>query len=486
MGVSLYTSRVVLITLGVEDYGTYVVVAGVVSFFSFFNGAMASATQRFLSFEIGKQNDLRLKQTFNATLNIHIGIGILILILAETIGLWFVNYKLNIPIKKMNIINWIYQFSILTFLIGVVQVPYNALIIARERMNIYAIFSITEVLFKLFILYLLVISPFEKLKTYAGLIFFVEILIASIYKYYCKRNFNESKYQFYYEKKLYSTLISYSGWNLFGNIAVVAKGQGINVLLNLFYGIVLNAAYGITMQVQGAVNLFVSNFQMAVNPQIIKQYAIGDIVQSKKLIFQSAKFSYFLMFLIVGPILLNIDFILKIWLKNPPELTSTFIVLSLINVLIDCISGPLMTGIQATGKIKWYQIIVGSLIFLNLPIAYVLLKNFNKPEYVFYTSIFISIISFFFRLYYIKNSVNLSIREFFTKVIFKITIVSFTTILIFLFINQYIYHLNNWSLLFVKSIVILLLTILSIFYLGISKSEKDFLRQFIFNKLLNR
>jgi O-antigen/teichoic acid export membrane protein len=475
MGVTLYTSRVVLNSLGIEDYGIYVIVGGVVSLFSFFNSAMASATQRFLAFEIGRKDDIKLKQTFNATLNIHLGIGVLILVLAETVGLWFVNYKLNVPIEKMNAINWVYQFSILTFLVGVVQVPYNALIIARERMNIYAIFSIVEVFLKLLILYLLVASPFEKLITYAVLIFCVTLLIASVYKFYCKRNFNESKYQFYFEKQLYSTLVSYSGWNLFGNLAAVAKGQGINILLNLFFGTILNAAYGITMQVQGAVNVFVTNFQMAVNPQIIKNYAIGNTKQSLKLIFQSAKFSYFLMFLIACPVIFNIDFILKIWLKNPPEYTSVFVVLSLINILIDSISGPLMTGAQATGNIKWYQIVVGTFLFLNLPLAYFGLKIYDKPELIFMISIVISIIALLFRLLFLKVLIDLSIIMFFNKVILKIIIVVIPTLILSFLIKKVNFSDNLFFNALFNSFCIVGSIVCFIFLLGIERNEKEYL-----------
>jgi len=479
MGVSLYTSRVVLNTLGIEDYGIYVIVGGVVTLFSFFNAAMSSATQRFLAFDIGKKDDVKLKQTFNATLNIHIGIALLVLVLAETVGLWFVNYKLNVPVEKMNAINWVYQFSILAFLVGVIQVPYNALIIARERMNIYAIFSIVEVTLKLLILYLLVISPFEKLKTYAVLVFLVTLLIASFYKLYSKRNFKESKYQFYYEKQLYKTLLSYSGWSLFGNIAAIARGQGSNILLNLFFGTIVNAAYGITMQVQGAVRVFVTNFQMAVNPQIIKNYANGEEKQALNLIFQSAKFSYFLMFIIAIPVIFNIDFILELWLVNPPKHTSLFVVLALINVLIDCIAGPLMIGAQATGKIKWYQITIGSFIFLSLPISYFFLKIYDNPNVVFIVIIGINLISLFARLLFLKHLMNLSIKDFFKQVFLKIIIVTFFVLNIYILISTFI-QIEKQILGLIYSLIILtVLNLAIIYFIGLNKKERNFLISFI-------
>ncbi|OUL60058.1 hypothetical protein B8T70_22365 [Flavobacterium sp. AJR] len=479
MGVTLYTSRIILNTLGVEDYGIYSVVGGIITLFGFFNSAMTSATQRFLSFDIGKNDSEQLKKTFNATLNIHIIIGLLILVLAETFGLWFVNNTLNLPAERMTAVNWVYQFSIFTFFLGIIQVPYDALIIAREKMGIYAIMSFVEVILKLIIVYLLVIFSFDKLILYAGLLFLVAFIIRMSHKIYCKRYYSESRYQFYFEKELYHKLIAYSGWNLFGNIASVARGQGINVILNLFFGTVLNATYGITLQVQSAVSLFVTNFQMAVNPQVIKNYAQGNIEQSKKLIFQSSKFSYFLMLIIVCPILFNIDFILKIWLNNPPQYTSIFVTLCLIGLLIDCISGPLMTGAQATGNIKWYQIIVGILIFLNLPLAYLLLKIYNKPELIYYISITISIVSLIFRLRFVKKTIGLSITNFMTTVILRIFLVTLLSIIGFLFLNKFITLSNEWLLFFAKSFSLILIVIFNIAFLGCNENEKRFIQKIL-------
>ncbi|WP_244279204.1 lipopolysaccharide biosynthesis protein [Flavobacterium saccharophilum] len=479
MGVSLYTSRVVLNALGIEDYGVYSIVGGIVTLFSFFNSAMTSSTQRFLAFDIGKNDLEQLKKTFNATLNIHIAIALFVLILAETIGLWFVNNKLNLPLDRLIAANWVYQFSILTFLLGILQVPYDALIVAHEKMNIYAYMSFAEAGLKLLIVYLLVVFVFDKLILYAVLLFVVTFIVRSGHKYYCKRNYKESKYQFYYDKTYYKVLLSYSGWNLFGNIAGVARGQGVNILLNLFFGTVLNAAYGITMQLQVAVQTFVNNFQMAVNPQIIKNYAAGNIDQCNKLIFQSSKLSYFLMLIIVCPVIFNIDFILKIWLKTPPDFTSKFIILCLINLLIDCISGPIMTGVQATGNIKFYQIIVGTLVFLNLPISFFLLKIYKNPELVFFTSILISIFSLIFRLFFYKKYLQISISSFLKQVVLKLFLVSFLSIIIIFMFNKYIFLENEFILALTKLVVIIFIIIIIIFLLGINNDE----RFFIFNTI---
>lgn len=483
LGISLYTSRVILQVLGVQDYGIYSVVGGVVSLFGFFNGAMASSTQRFLSFDIGKNDTSQLKKTFNATVNIHLFIAIIALLLLETIGVWFVNTQLNIQEERIFAVNVVYQFSIFTFLIGVVQVPYDALIIAREKMNIYAITSIVEVSLKLLILFLLQLFEYDYLILYTAFLFLSSLIIKIWIRVYCKLKFNESKYSFYYDKSFYRILLSYSGWNLFGSLASIAKGQGINVLLNLFFGTVINAAYGIALQVQGAVSMFVNNFQTAINPQIIKTYAKGDLQRSHSLILQSAKFSFFLMFVLFCPIFFNIDFILKLWLVNPPDFTRVFVILSLVNLLIDCISGPLMTGLQATGKIKVYQFTVGMLLVLNLPISYMFLKIDSQPEFVFFVSIAISIIALFSRVYFLAKQINLNVKEFFVKVfipIFKLLII---TALLVNLTDYFQLPTLTWTQFIIKNFSLVLIIVFFMIIVGITKQEKHFILQLVKNRL---
>ncbi|WP_367278093.1 lipopolysaccharide biosynthesis protein [uncultured Algibacter sp.] len=485
MGVSLYTSRVVLIALGVEDYGIYSIVGGIVSMFAFFNMAMSSATQRYLAFDLGRNDIERLTKTFNAAVNIHIIIAVIVFILTETIGLWFVNYKLNVPVERMNAINWVYQFSIFTFLFGIIQVPYNALIIAHERMNIYAYMSIVEVLLKLLIVFLLLYINTDKLILYGFLIFVISVIIRSCYKLYCKRNFKESVYQYYFDKKLYKELITYSGWNMFGNIASIARGQGCNLLLNMFFGPIANAAYGITLTVQGAVLTFVGNFQTAMNPQIIKTYANGEINKTFNFMFKSAKFSFFAMLILVLPIIFNLDYILNLWLVKVPKFAYSFIFLSFIKILIDSISNPIMTGIQATGNIKWYQIIVGGLIFLNLPFSYLALFLTNRPEWVFLISIFISIVSFGARLKFLEKLMHLNIMVFLKKVLFPILIVITITLPIVLFLHKFIKLNETLFVFFINSSIIFFITILIIYGFGINKEERKWLKN-IYNNLKSR
>jgi len=470
MLVALYTSRVVLNTLGVEDYGIYNVVGGFVTMFGFLNSAMASATQRFLAFEIGKGDHEQLRNVFSMSINIHFLIAFIIFILAETVGLWFVNTQLTIPSGRMGAAQWVYQFSILAMMVNMVSVPYNAMIIAHERMNVFAWVSIAEVSLKLFIVFMLQWFGFDKLKFYAVLTFCVSLIIRFIYGFYCSRQFKESRFRYFWDKSLFKTLASYAGWNLWGNLAAVLKGQGVNVLLNIFFGPIVNAARGIAYQVSSAVNQFVANFQMAMNPQIIKSYAVNDLKYMHQLIFRGAKYSFFLLFTLSLPLLLETEQILRVWLKIVPDYTVIFTRLVIINVLIDCISGPLMTAAQASGKIKLYQSIVGGLLILNLPVSYLFLKLGFQPQVTMYISIGISIIALTVRLLILKNLVKLKLDKFFYQVILKIIFVSFTAVVIPLLF----YILMDIS--FHRFIIVALTAIASslnvIFFLGLSSDEK--------------
>lgn len=480
MAVALYTSRVVLDVLGVEDFGVYNVVGGVVTLFSFFNSAMSTATQRFFSYEIGKDDLRQLRQTFNASVIIHVLIGVLVLILAETLGLWFVNNKLNLPSNNLSTVQWIYHFSVLTFLIGIIRVPYNAIIIAHERMAAYAYLSIIEVLLKLLIVYLLVVVQTNKLILYAVLVFSVTFLIAITYIIYCNKNFHESRFRFYYDAKLYKILISYSGWNLFGNIAAVAKGQGSNILLNIFIGPIANAAYTISLQVHSAVNLFISNFQLAVNPQIIKSYAANKTEDMFFLITQSSKLSFLLMYILSVPLLFDTNYILNLWLKDVPDYTVSFVFLIALNLLIDSLSGPIMTGIQATGNIKYYQVCIGVLLFCNLPISFFLLRTTEYPEVVFLTSIVLSILALIFRLLFLRRLTGFSVISYVKTVIFRISMV-----VLFSFIVPYIISNKLEASLFRLFIMIItssIAIILLSYLIGINRKEKALIKRIIINK----
>lgn len=486
MGVGLYTSRLVLDALGVVDYGIYGLVGGIVSMFAFLNSAMASATQRYLSFDIGKKDWDRLQKTFNATLNIHILISIVIFILAETIGLWFVNTQLEIPKERMYAANWVYQFSIFAFILNVIQVPYNALLFAREHMSVYAYVSILETVLKLAIVLYLVQADSDKLILYSILTFGVAFVIRMIYQIYCRKRFPESKYKFYWNKAYYKELMNYSGWNLFGNIASVARSQGSNILLNLFFGPVLNTAYGITVMVQGIIGNFVSNFQVAVNPQIVKNYAAGQKEASLNLMYKSSKFSFFGMLILVVPLLINLEYVMNLWLKEVPPYAIEFIQLALIYSLIETLSNPLMSGIQATGKIKKYQVVVGALVFMNFPLIWLLFKFTNLPISLYWSYLLISVVSLFFRLYYVKHLMKVNIKHFFSKVLLRVIIVSLSVLALYFLIGIYFVENENFILFLLKTIIIVAIVFSIISIIGLTQGERRFVLHTVQSKIKSK
>lgn len=484
MGVGLFSSRIVLNALGVVDYGIYSLVGGVVAVFSFFNAAMTSATQRYLAFDIGKGDFENLKKTFNATVNIHFIIAVVILLLSETLGLWFVNSRLNFPESRASAVQWCYQFSVFTLLLGVVQIPYTAILTAREHMKVYAYMSILETVLKLLIIYLLLIlDDTDKLILYSFLVFTVSFIIRMLYRIYCKKKFEETKYSFYYDSSFYKELAYYSGWNLFGNIASVARIQGNNIILNLFFGPIVNAAYGITSTLQGVLVSFVGNFQMAVNPQIVKSYAAGNPERTIELVNKGAKFSFFAMLLITSPILYDVEFWLKFWLGNVPDYTLSFVFLCLCNTLLDTISNPIMMGIQATGKIRQYQIVVGILVFLNLPVSYIMLLLTNNADIVFWVSIIISCIALYFRLYFLKKIIKFNIAHFVKDVLLKIIGVV-VLILVILFGLKFAFQgISDLFAVLLQAAIVVMVNFGAIYFLGITMSERAFIKTIILQKI---
>jgi len=480
MGVSLYTSRVVLNTLGVVDFGVYSVVGCIVTMFSFLNGAMASATQRFLSVEIGRKDYLQLKKVFSTSLSIHLLISIIIVILAESIGLWFLNTHMNIPVGRIGAANWVYQFSVLAFAISVIQVPYNASIIAHEKMDVYAYVSIVEVLLRLFIVYILVLMGFDKLKLYAVLTFVVSTIIMLIYQSYCKRKFEECHYHFYKDKSLFYSLLNFSGWSLFGSLAWVMMGEGLNILLNIFFGSIVNASRGIAFQVNGAVSTFVNNFRTAVNPQIVKSCTTGDKEYMSLLVFESAKYSFYLLLFLTLPILLETKIILHSWLKIVPEHSIYFCQLILINTLIQCFDiGIVFTAI---GRIKENQFIGGLIYLLILPVSYVFLKSGSSPETVFYIQIAATVfVVFGINLYLLNKIASIHPLYYLKQLLFpviKVSIVACSFPLLIRFV------MAEGVDRFVCTIIISMISvILSVYLIGMNKNIRQKLLNMIVSKL---
>jgi len=486
MAVGLFTAGIVLNTLGITDYGIYNIVGGFVSMFGFLNSSMSSATQRFLSFDLGKNDLVQLQKTFSTTVTIHLGIALIIVLALETFGLWYINYKLNVPTDRISAVNVVFQFSVWSTFLGIIQVPYNALITAHERFNVYAYISFLEIVFKLAILFLLIHIQHDKLILYSILLFVSSFIIRMIYRIYCRKNFSESHYFFHFDKKFFSEILSFTGWNTFGSIASVARGQGNNLLLNMFFGPALNAAYGVSMQFQSVINSFVSNFQVAVNPQIIKTYANQEFEKSIFLMKESSKLSYFLMLIMSVPMIYNIDYILEIWIKKVPPFTDTFICISLVGVLLDTISNPLMTGARASGKMKSYQIIISITVFLSLPLSYFALKIYKNPNLIFIIISLLNFAALVFRIYFLKKMINLEVKEFIKDVFLKIFVCTSLVLLGNFVLFHYYGSANTIPSLLIFATINILSTSVIVLLFGISKREKKFILNYFNFKFIKK
>ena len=419
---SIYTSRVVLNTLGVEDYGIYGVVGGIVSMMGFIKASMSGATSRFLTFELGRNDKSRLSDTFASALIIHVGISLIIFILGETVGLWFLNNKLVIPDGRMEAANWVYQLSLLSSMIGVTQVPYNSVLIAHERISIYAYFEIISVSLKLLIVYLLVIGNFDKLILYSILMLSVHIIMIAIYRIYCICHFKESHFHWKWEPSILKSMLSFSGWDLFGNASNLARTQGVNMLANMFFGTVANAAMGIAFTVQNMVMQFATNVSVAVRPQVVKTYSVGDTDQMSKLIYLSAKYLYLLLLLISVPIFMEANYVLTLWLKTVPRYTVWFVRILIFFNFFAQMSIVMAMGIHATGKIKRISLINGSIYFSVLPFTYVFYKLHGSIYVAFTFNVVAVFIGCLCNVYTLGLTVKqINIPTFIKKVLLPIT-----------------------------------------------------------------
>lgn len=484
MLVTLYTSRVILSTLGVVDYGIYNVVGGLVTMMGLLNGAMSVSTQRYLTYELGRGNTVRLKQVFSICLTIFIILSLIVIVIAETIGLWFLHNKMVIPENRMVAACYVYQFSILACILSLITNPFNATIIAHEKMNVYAYVSILEVILKLGVVYLLLIIPTDRLVTYGALILASQFSISLCYMLYCRRKFLETHYHFYWDKPLFKELISYSGWNLYGSAAGLVKGQGLNILLNMFFNPAVNAARGIAYQINSAITQFFTNFYTAVRPQITKYYASGEIDEMVKLVFRSSKFSFYLIMLISLPIIIETPYIVNLWLGQLPEYVVPFTRLIIIISAIDSMASPLMTTAHATGKIKLYQSSVGTVIISNLPISYLLLKLGGLPITVFYVSLCISITCLFLRLWIVRRLIGFPIKRYVTEVFAKCILICILSIII-----PFIAHIILPQS-FLNVVIICCLCIVSslvfIYGVGLNNQEKELVHKIINKKVLHK
>lgn len=415
--ISLFTTKVILNALGASDYGTYNVVGGFVAMLTFLNGAMSNASQRFITYELGRGVQKKIQNVFAQVRILHIGISVIILLLAETIGLWFVNTKLNIPEGREFAANCVYQLSVVSTIFTILSVPYNSLIIAHENMKIYAYVGIYEGVMKLFVCYVLYVTSFDRLIMYAFLLSSVSCSVILFYRLYCIRTYSETKAKLSLDIKKLGEVGTFGGWALFGSISTLSMTQGVNILVNMFFNTVVNAARGISYQIDAALRMFINNFQTAVNPQIVKAYSVKDLPLMHSLLFFSSKMSFFIVFILALPLIINIDYILNLWLDVVPEYTAEFTRLVLINSLIITFSGALSISAQATGNIRHYQLFMGIFLLLNLPISYVLYMSGYPPQSAVLVSICIEIFLMFMRLQFLTFMIALKIRKFVTSVL---------------------------------------------------------------------
>ena len=481
MLVSLFTVRIVLDVLGIIGYGIFNVVGGIVMMLGFLGGTMAGASQRFLAFEIGRNDKVRLKKTFSVTLTIYVFIAFLVIIIAETFGLWFVNHKMVIPPDRIEAARWVYHFAVFSFVMTIITIPYQSVIIAREKMNIYALIGILEVAAKLLIVYLLVLISFDKLKLYSMLVFITTTIITLIYRTYCKKNFEEATFKLSKDWSIFREISTYAGWNMIGSIANIFRTNGVNILLNLFYGPIVNAAQGIAFQITAAINNLILNFYMAVKPQITKTYASGNNIYFIKLVFQSSKFSFFLLLLLTMPLIIETHFILDLWLMEIPPYVILFTRLMIIGLLIETINNQLISALQASGKIKHYQITISLMLLLIIPISYLLFKFKAPPESTFYVSIGIVLLYFYPQIFIVKKVIQFSVKLYFNQVIIPIIIVTIIS-----YVLPFIIHLNmEYGILrfFVVSFSGLIFSLFSIYFLGISKGEKTMVKSWVNRKI---
>ena len=477
MLISLYVSRVVLKVLGEEDYGIYNVVGGIIVMFSFLSRTLASASQRYFAFELGRGDHDKLNKIFNINLRLFCLVAGIVILLAETIGLWFLHNKMTIPAERMSAANWIYQFSVLSYCANLIAVPYQAVIIAREKMHFYAFVGIMEAMLNLAFALLLVFLNWnsDMLIVYGALMLAVHLVTNGSYVFVSRHHFDETRLNYYWDRSQAKEIISYSGWNLFGAVAGIVRSQGINLLINVFFNPAVNAARGLSYQVNNALNQFASNFYTAVRPQVTKYYAQGDKSATFSLVFSSSKISFFLLLLGAVPVLTFPHEVLDLWLVDIPSYTEVFIVLVIIIGLIDSISNPLMTLAQATGRVKVYQAVCGSIIIMNLPVSWLFLYMGYAPESTMYVAITIASVALFARLFILKNMVEFPVLSFIRQVMIRMAITT-ASALLFSHLVRFCFDAGESI---IKQIVILLLSVMvtaiSVVAIGLNKHERDLL-----------
>lgn len=479
MVIGLYTSRVILDKLGEVDFGIYNVVGGFVTMFTVISGAMTTATQRFLSFEIGKGKDGNVKGIFSTMIYIHLFLALIILLLGEVVGVWFLNTHMNFPSERYGAANWVFQLSLFVFILDVINVPYNGALIAYEKMSAFAYFSIFDAVFKLVICYVITLTPYDKLVVYAALIAVIQVSLLAMYFFYCRVKFKDCRFTGKYNKEYGKNVGSFVSWNLIGSFAGIAKEQGVNVVLNMFFGPAVNAARGVAYQVLSKLNGFVTNFQMAMNPQIIKNYASAELDNMYKLVFRGAKFSYLLLLTLSLPIVIEAPLILNLWLKEVPNYTVIFLQIAIFTALINTLSNPLIVTMHATGKVRDYQIVVGGLSLFTLPLVWVALKMGTAPYMAMVIAFAVEFVCHFARLYMLVRSIKFPMMAFIKNVTLRVIVITVLSLILPILAYQSI-HIT-----IVRFLVVCILSFISTiglgYMLGFNKTDREYLRTKVVN-----
>lgn len=483
MAIGLFTSRIVLQTLGVKDYGTYNVVGGVVGMFSIISSSLSTSISRFITYELGRENKERLNRVFSTAINVQLLLSLIVVLLMEMVGVWFLNTQMNIPEGRMEAANWVFQLSIVSFVLGLLMVPYNASIIAHEDMGVFAYLTLLDAVLKLLIVYVLYITPLDKLITYAILLFCVSLLMRSIYAIYCKRHYEECSYHFVHDKPLLKEMTSFAGWNFLGNGSWILNNQGVNIIINIFFGVTLNAARGIATQVDNIVQNFVRNFMTALNPQITKSYSTGNLEYMHKLVFAGAKYSSFLMMFFVIPICLETELILHLWLGDVvPDYAPIFVRFTLLSSMCVILGNTLITAVFATGKIRNYELVMGLMALSNFPMVWFAFKMGASPvaAYIIYFCIYFVMI--FVRLYMVKDLIHMSAWTYVREVFLKVAIVGILSLSLPLLVT----YLEEDSFLRLVEVcsVSALGTIGSVLLFGMKRDEKKLVLYFVKKKFI--
>ena len=482
MLVGLFSSRILLQALGVVDYGIYNAVGGFVAMFSIISGSLTSSISRFITFELGIGNITKLKKFFSTSIFVQLGLSVVIILIAETVGLWFLSNKMVIPSDRFYSSLWVYQLSLFSFIISLFTVPFNACIIAHERMDIFAYISIYEVICKLLICYAVIHSPIDKLIFYAILLVLVSVSVQVIYMIFCKKHFEECSFRFVFEKKLFQGIFSFAGWNFIGSAGWILRNQGGTILINIFAGPALNTANGIAGALTGAVTAFVSNFTTAFNPQITKDYAAKLYKELNQLLIYGAKISFYMMFFLGLPVMLNTHFILHLWLGGVPQHTVAFVRLILLFSLCETISTPLITAKLATGRIRNYQLVVGGIQLLAVPLAYLVLKLGAPVESIYVSYIVTSLGCLVARMFMMQEDIpGLSIRRFLFDVVINVWLVAALSSIVPYIV--YMQFQEGWECLIISGLTSVLSCFIVMYYIGLKKTERNKLSSLLKSKL---